>query len=209
MPRPYCYDYPRPMVTVDLVVFGLDGGALRALFIKRKKDPFAGRWAIPGGYVEIDERIEAAARRELKEETGLDAPPLIEPIGVWDAPDRDPRGRTISHPFACAVRPPLPPVSGEDDASEAAWLDPRSAGPLAFDHAEIVGAALRWLARSAEDPSKALALLPESFTRDEARAMRDALLGKNDGASWLARLKRSGAIAEGERGRYSRRSPTQ
>jgi len=128
MSTPYCYEYPRPMVTVDLVVFGLGPEGLRALFIKRKKDPFAGLWAIPGGYLEIDEAIEAAARRELKEETGLQDLLVLEEIGVFGDPGRDPRGRTISVAHAGIVRAPLPRVKGGDDAEDAAWLDPRTAG---------------------------------------------------------------------------------
>src|SRR4051812_6751419 len=93
MPAPYCYDYPRPAVTTDVVVF-CSG---RVLLVRRKNDPFAGRLAFPGGFLDIDEPIEACARRELKEETGLDlAAHPFTPLGVYGAPGRDPRGRTIS-----------------------------------------------------------------------------------------------------------------
>src|SRR5437763_14741310 len=107
---PYCYEYPRPSLTVDMVVFALDGDALRVLMIRRKRDPFAGTWALPGGFVDIDEPIEHAARRELEEETGLGRISLVAPIGVFGAPGRDPRGRTISVAHAAVVRGPLPAV---------------------------------------------------------------------------------------------------
>ncbi len=86
MNRPYCYEYPRPSVTVDLVVFTLAPEGIRALFIRRKKDPFAGRWAIPGGFLEMEEAVDLAALRELREETGLADPQLVEPIGWFGDP---------------------------------------------------------------------------------------------------------------------------
>src|SRR5262245_50385266 len=99
MPRgakPYCYEYPRPAVTVDLVLFAWDASDLRVLLIRRKHDPFAGHWAFPGGFLDIDESVEHAVRRELWEETGLDFTGGVTEIGVYADPGRDPRGRTIS-----------------------------------------------------------------------------------------------------------------
>src|SRR5262245_31520994 len=104
--KPYCYAYPRPAVTVDLVAFALFGTDLRVLLIRRAKEPFTGHWALPGGFIDIDEPIEAAARRELREETGLDVNGPIELIGVFGDPGRDPRGRTISLAHATVVRDP-------------------------------------------------------------------------------------------------------
>jgi 8-oxo-dGTP diphosphatase len=89
MPPPYCYDHPRPAVTVDIVVFARAGDALRVLMIRRKSDPFAGRWALPGGFLEIDEPIEAGARRELQEETGVKVEGPLSLLGVWGDPGRD------------------------------------------------------------------------------------------------------------------------
>ncbi len=141
-PKPFCYEYPRPAVTVDLALFARFGPDLRVLLVRRKQEPFAGQWAFPGGFLDIDEPIEAAARRELREETGLDLPGPVEPIGVFGAPGRDPRGRTISVVHAAALRRAPAGLAGGDDAAESAWRDPRSAGPLAFDHDEILDAAL-------------------------------------------------------------------
>jgi len=145
MPKSITYPYPRPMVTVDLVVFGLGDEGLRSLFIRRKKDPFAGRWAIPGGYLEMDESFLVGARRELREESGLTDLVVVEEIGTFGEPGRDPRGRTISIAHAGIVRSPLPEVSGQDDASEAAWLDPDTVADLAFDHGRILAKARSWL----------------------------------------------------------------
>jgi 8-oxo-dGTP diphosphatase len=151
MPPPYCYDYPRPAVTVDLVALSRDGGRLKVLLIRRKHDPFAGRWALPGGFLDVDEPIEGAARRELKEETGLEVGEVAF-LGVYGDPGRDPRGRTISLVYLALVPAPPPPPSGGDDAEDAAWFDaPEMArsGALAFDHDRILGDAIR---RAGEAP---------------------------------------------------------
>ncbi len=105
MPAPYCYDHPRPMVTVDLIVFSLVEQSLQVLLVRRGREPFAGKWAIPGGFLEMDEPAEAGARRELREETGLEIAGPVEPIGFFARPDRDPRGRTITLAYAAVVRP--------------------------------------------------------------------------------------------------------
>jgi 8-oxo-dGTP diphosphatase len=148
MSPPYCYDHPRPAVTVDIVVFRREaaGGALRVLLIRRGREPFAGRWALPGGFLDIDEPIEAAARRELKEETGLDHAGALAFLGVYGDPGRDPRGRTISLAYAVALGgdAPPPPIAGGDDAEEAAWIDPGGATGLAFDHDAILARGVAW-----------------------------------------------------------------
>jgi 8-oxo-dGTP diphosphatase len=111
MTKPYCYDYPRPAVTVDLVVFALADDGLRMLLIRRKHDPFAGKLAIPGGFLNMDEPVETAARRELHEETGLADVGQLGFLGYFDAPNRDPRGRTISFAFVATIPGP-PPKAG-------------------------------------------------------------------------------------------------
>jgi 8-oxo-dGTP diphosphatase len=203
MPAPYCYDYPRPAVTVDLAAFALFGTDLRVLLIRRKKEPFAGRWALPGGFIEIDEPIEAAARRELREETGLDVTGPVAPIGVFGDPGRDPRGRTISLAHGAAVRDAPFDLAGGDDAAEAAWLDPGQCRGLAFDHDVILAAALDWLGRGVAEGSLALALLPEEFGDAEVQALHRAL-GKSprSAVAWLARMVRAGRILPTGANRY-------
>jgi 8-oxo-dGTP diphosphatase len=199
MPPPYCYDYPRPAVTVDLAVFALLGGDLRVLLIRRKHEPFAGRWALPGGFVEIDEPIEAAARRELREETGLDVTGPVAMVGVYGDPGRDPRGRTISFAHGAAVRGVPDDLAGADDAAEAAWLDPASCRGLAFDHDAILTAARDWLANGVAEGPLGLALLPLDFDDDDARALFHALgTPPRSAVAWRLRMLRTGRIKESE-----------
>lgn len=146
MTKPYCYEYPRPAVTVDMVVLGLQDDQPRILLIRRGRDPFEGRWALPGGFLDLEEDPETSARRELNEETGLELPGPVVPIGFFGEPGRDPRGRTISLVFGGTVPSPLPEVQGGDDASEAAWMPiDQSEDGYAFDHAAIVKTALEQL----------------------------------------------------------------
>ncbi|MCQ2273535.1 MAG: NUDIX hydrolase [Bacteroidales bacterium] len=138
----YTYKYPRPAVTADCVIIGLTpNGERRLLLVQRGKDPFAGMWAFPGGFLEENETLEECARRELKEETGLDTPNRFEELKSFSAPDRDPRGRTITVAFLAEV--PLAEVKGDDDAQDARWFAFDDIPPLAFDHAEIWQVALQ------------------------------------------------------------------
>lgn len=138
----YVYEYPHMAVTVDLVVVDRAAGGRRVLLIRRGRPPFEGRWALPGGFVDMDERIEDAARRELREETGVAAGDLRF-VGYFDAIGRDPRERTVSFAFAAEIDAAAARLRAGDDAIAAAWHDVADPPPLAFDHAEIVAAALR------------------------------------------------------------------
>ena len=132
----YTYKYPRPAVTVDMAVFRETGNTTELLLIQRKHDPYAGRWALPGGFVDMDETVEEAAARELYEETNLKDIPL-EQFHVFSKVDRDPRGRTISVIFTGILKGEQE-VRAKDDAQEARWFPLDKLPPLAFDHDEIV-----------------------------------------------------------------------
>ncbi len=204
MPPPYCYDYPRPAVTVDLAVFRRDRKGLRVLMIRRKHDPFAGSWALPGGFVEIEEAFEDAARRELLEETGFAAKGPIGFVGVFGDPGRDPRGRTISMVYATAVAKAKKKVAGGDDASEADWLDPRSLQGLAFDHDKVLARALEWLQSTVLANQYADVLLPADFNPADVRGLfADLMLPLAKIRPWLAREIKLRGLVETD-GRYAR-----
>jgi len=188
MSSPYCYKYPRPAVTTDLVVFAWIDHALQTLLIRRKHDPFSGRWAIPGGFLDMEETAEAGARRELLEETGLKIPGAVEPLGFFAAPGRDPRGRTITLAHVATLPAGDHPIEGGDDAAEAAWRPVAEARGLAFDHDEVLAASVDWLRRKVVEKSpEALALLPRPVEVSEARALFKAVgVPARNLAAWVA-----------------------
>jgi 8-oxo-dGTP diphosphatase len=195
MPPPFCYDYPRPQVTVDLVVFCFFDKGIRVLLIRRGREPFAGKWAIPGGFLEMDEPVETAARRELKEETGLEIAGPIEPIGFFADLGRDPRGRTITLAHAAIVPSGEHAVKGADDAVEAAWIKLSDPIDLAFDHAKIVARAAAWLRQGFVEEDLAFQLLPGIFPGRDIRACYRALgLPDRQVKQWVDRMQRAGKL---------------
>ncbi len=142
--KKYVYDYPRANVTADVALFTKETPT-RVLLIRRKHDPFAGLWALPGGFIEMDETLEESARRELLEETGL-AVGKLEQLHTFGDPGRDPRGRTITVLFAGIVGDVQ--ALAADDAAEVAWFSLRRLPPLAFDHQKVLKLAKAWLAQS-------------------------------------------------------------
>lgn len=141
--KQYLYDYPHPAVTTDCVVFGYDGLCLSVLLIERGDNgPFSGCWALPGGYLEIDEDAPDGARRELMDETHLSVT-NIEQLGAFTAPDRDPRERVISIAYFTLTH--IQKVQGDDDARQAKWFPINELPQLAFDHQQIFDLALKRL----------------------------------------------------------------
>jgi 8-oxo-dGTP diphosphatase len=133
----YVYDWPRPMVTVDAVVFAVSPGAVKLLLIKRKNDPFKGQWAIPGGFIGIDEELDAAVARELAEETGLTGVKL-EQLHTFGKPGRDPRGRQITVAYMGIITDCPERIKAGDDAELAQWFDINALpSDMAFDHDTI------------------------------------------------------------------------
>jgi 8-oxo-dGTP diphosphatase len=143
----YVYDWPRPMVTVDAAVFALFGKKAKLLLINRGNEPFKGKWALPGGFIDIDEELKDAAVRELKEETGLSNVPL-EQMHTFGRCGRDPRGRQITIVFMGVLEKRPPKIKGGDDAAKAKWFDieklPKN---MAFDHDEVIRFAIGKLKR--------------------------------------------------------------
>lgn len=134
------YEYERPAVSTDIAVV-CGGETPRILLVLRGRDPFAGRWALPGGFVDPGERLEDAARRELAEETGLILSDRLIQVGAYGDPGRDPRGWTVTVLFAVGLEDACE-VAGGDDAAEARWHPIDELPPLAFDHDRLVADAL-------------------------------------------------------------------
>src|ERR1043165_750364 len=131
---PYTYQYPRAALTVDCVVFGFDDQELKVLLIERGLEPFKGKWALPGGFVRVDETLDDAARRELEEETGL-KDVFLEQLYTFGAVDRDPRERVVSVAYYALVKPADHITAASTDAAEARWFPVSEVPSLAFDHA--------------------------------------------------------------------------
>jgi 8-oxo-dGTP diphosphatase len=141
----YIYDWPRPMVTVDAAVFAFLKGRAKLLLILRGKDPFKGKWALPGGFVGIDEELEDAAARELAEETGLSRVPL-EQVHTFGKVGRDPRGRQITIAFMGILKKGQNTINAGDDAAEARWFDiEKLPKQMAFDHDQVANFAINKL----------------------------------------------------------------
>lgn len=133
----FTYEYPRPAVTVDAIVTATENGKKLLLLIERNNEPYKGYWALPGGFVEMEEDLETACRRELMEETNIAIDGELTQFYTAGRPDRDPRGRTISVVYSATLNQKQNPEGG-DDAAQARWFPVDDLPDLAFDHAEIL-----------------------------------------------------------------------
>lgn len=140
----FCYDYPRPAVTADIIVFKNVGGIWLVLLIQRANSPFQGNWALPGGFLEMDETLEECAIRELEEETGIRGVKL-EQLHTFSTVDRDPRHRTITTAFFGKTDDLTNKPQAGDDASGVFWFPVKDLPALAFDHKEMIEMALKRL----------------------------------------------------------------
>jgi 8-oxo-dGTP diphosphatase len=185
-------DFPRPSVTVDLVIFTVVDKDLRVLLVQRNEHPFKGRWALPGGFVRVkDDRkdqgedLDAAAVRELEEETGLASGEagdiFLDQVRTFGRPARDPRMRVISVAYYALVRPTLVPlIRAGGDVAHAKWfsLPLLSKEALAFDHREILDAALARARADLDRTAIAFELVPDTFTIQELRGVHEAIRGE-------------------------------
>jgi 8-oxo-dGTP diphosphatase len=201
---PFTYEYPRPAVTVDVALFTMRAGDLAVLLVQRKRPPFEGAWALPGGFVGHDEGLLRAALRELQEETGVTGVAL-EQLGAYGDPGRDPRGHTVSVAFVGFVVAEAHPVTAGDDAARAAWIPlgriasrSRSRLRVAFDHATIIGLARERLCERLGEPaapSATLELLPPRFTLTELQHVFEVVFGRRlDARTFRARLRARGLV---------------
>lgn len=194
---PHQYAHPRPALAVDCVVFGVDDErGLEVLLVRRGVEPFRGRWALPGGFVRIDETVEEAARRELREETGLERV-YLEQLYTFSDLDRDPRERVVSVAHYALVRPSDHAAVGASDASEAAWHEVAGLPPLPFDHKRIVAVALERLRAKVRYQPIGFELLPARFSLSRLQRLYEAILDRPvDKRNFRKKLLSMGILAE-------------
>lgn len=173
---PYTYKYPRPALTVDCVVFGYDAEELKVLLIQRDLEPFEGKWALPGGFVHIEETLEDAARRELQEETGI-ADLYLEQLYTFGEVNRDPRERVVSVAYYALVDLFHYRLTAATDARNAAWFAVDDTPPLAFDHEQILAMAHQRLRGKVRYQPIGFELLPEKFTLTQLQRLYETILG--------------------------------
>jgi 8-oxo-dGTP diphosphatase len=192
----YCYRYPHPAVTTDAVIFTISDDKLKLVLIKRALDPFKNTWALPGGFLELDEDLEECARRELKEETGL-GNLYLEQLHTFGKPGRDPRERVITVAYyAIASNVEMQPTAASD-ASDAKWFSIGKLPPLAFDHDEIIDMAHNRLINNLDYTTLAFKFLPETFTLSEAQRVYEIIRNDMlDKRNFRKSIINSGLIAE-------------
>jgi 8-oxo-dGTP diphosphatase len=172
---PYTYEYSRAALTVDCVVFGYDAEELKVLLIQRALEPFKGKWALPGGFVRVDETIDNAARRELTEEAGL-KDVFLEQLYTFGAIGRDPRERVVSVAHYALVKLSDHRAKAATDAANAEWFPISKVPKLAFDHADILAAAMSRLKGKVRYQPIGFELLPPKFTLSELQHLYEAVL---------------------------------
>ena len=173
----FCYRYPHPAVTVDCIIFALHENDLKVLLIQRGADPFKDHWALPGGFVEIDEDLDTAAERELAEETGLEKV-FLEQLYTFGKPKRDPRERIISVAYYSLVRlKEHRPVAGSD-AINTCWFSVNQLPKLAFDHRIIVDMAVERLQAKVLYAPIIFDLMPAKFRLNQLRKVYEIILGQ-------------------------------
>ena len=192
----YHYEYPHPAVATDCVIFGFDGISINGLLIQRGIEPFKGRWALPGGFLKMDESADECARRELEEETSLKNA-TMEQFHTFTDVNRDPRERVISIAYYALVR--LSEVKAGDDAAKAQWFAQEDIPSLAFDHEHILRTALNRLKERICFEPIGFDLLPDVFTMTELQNLYEAILGiKFDRRNFYNKMLKLGILAEAE-----------
>ena len=174
----YQYQYPHPAVTTDVVIFTLRDQQLKLLLIKRGSEPCKGQWALPGGFIEIDEDLEAGARRELVEETGVTAA-YLEQLYTFGKPDRDPRERVITVAYFALIASDKLQLRAASDADAVGWFAMDELPALAFDHVEILQMARQRLTAKLDYSTIGFQFLPEEFTLSELQQVYESILEEN------------------------------
>ncbi|MBN2349065.1 MAG: NUDIX hydrolase [Bacteroidales bacterium] len=197
----YCYDYPRPSLTTDGVIFGFDGNNLFVLLIERKFDPFKGKWAFPGGFVDMDETTDECVKREIAEETGIIINYFLQ-FHSFSALNRDPRGRTISVAYLSSVqKPSVSPVAG-DDAGNVKWFDIKCLPDLAFDHQQVFNKAFVKLKEYLLVTPLIKNFLGDSFALIHFMRLLNSLNIKYPGELLFKKLRSAGMIVNDSSGNF-------
>lgn len=171
----YSYEYPRPALTVDIVIFGYQNDSLYLLLIKRALEPFLDHWAIPGGFVLMDEELDTAAKRELKEETGVSRV-FLEQLYTFGGVKRDPRGRVVTVAYYALINMEKVKLSASTDAKDAQWFPINKTPKLAFDHQDILKVALDRLRGKIRYEPIGFELLPNKFSLTELQRLYEVIL---------------------------------
>jgi len=174
--------FPRPIATVDLAIFALSETGLDLLLMRRAAEPFAGAWALPGGWIHVDEDpdLEAAARRVLREKTAVETP-YLEQLQSFGGATRDPRGWSVSIAYVALIASDRVSLRQGANAADVAWHAVEGEGvaaALGFDHASIIAAAIRRLRNKVEYTTLPVHLLPEGFTLTELQSVYERILGR-------------------------------
>lgn len=193
----YTYEFPRPSVSVDCVIFGLDASdKLKVLLIQRGNDPYKDYWALPGGFVIMEEDLETAALRELEEETGVKNV-FIEQLYTFGAPKRDPRGRVITVAYYALINLTEHPVKASSDARNVKWYEIDKLPQLAFDHQAIFETAINRLRSKVRYQPIGFELLPEEFTLPQLQRLYETILGRElNKRNFRTRILKMGILKE-------------
>jgi len=187
------YEYPHPAVTTDVVIFTIREERLKLLLIKRAGDPYKGKWALPGGFVDIDESLEEGARRELDEETGVSGV-YLEQLYTFGQPDRDPRERVITVAYYALIPSDKVQLRAATDAEAVGWFGMEELPALAFDHDGIVKMALERLVAKLDYSTIAFQFMPEEFTLSELQDVYSIILqeeiDKRNFRKWVLAMER-------------------
>ena len=191
---PFIYRHPHPAVTTDCVILTFHEERLKVLLVRRGLEPYKGAWALPGGFLRMDESAEEGALRELREETGVTGC-LIKQFHTFSAPGRDPRERVITIAFYALMK--WQKATGADDAEYADWIPLDSLPPLAFDHKEIIGVALEAVRRDIFFEPVGFELLNDVFSMPELQKVYEAILGREfDRRNFAKKMKHLDILEE-------------
>lgn len=193
---PYTYEYPHPAVTTDIVIFTIRQDALKVLLIKRAMPPYQGEWALPGGFVNLDESLEEGARRELEEETGVSGV-YLEQLYTFGKPNRDPRERVITVAYYALIPTDTVEIRAATDAEGVSWFGMHELPDLAFDHQEILAMAHRRLVDKLDYSTIAFQFMPDQFTLSELQQVYELILGEPlDKRNFRKRILSLGLVRE-------------